>query len=324
MIRCGPADAGCWAHAAKYEIKCNIEVLMQRILMLVISSLFLSLQVKTSGGIVGRWEAINTTKGGLGSTLQFSPDGSFTFSFGPLFNGTYKLDGNTLIISTFQSPPQKATTAVYEINIERDIMFQKTEYGVHKWARLSPAAPGSPPIVGRWGMKSPIYEFRRDGTFHMSTSILSMEVRYGRYKLKGNHLSLNVSPPGRKELVPQASEIEIRGDTLILRISGRRDSVMHRISPASAESPAIVGRWRVIAIDGTDNTTITEYQPNGEWTSRMPLILRKGRYGINGDLLTTTFDDTEKKISKFRFERGILVLKSPPEMGPEDRFKRIE
>jgi hypothetical protein len=109
------------------EIKYQLEVLMQRILMLIFSPVFLLLQVKTSSDIVGRWEARDTTRGGLGSTLEFGPDGSFTFPFGPLLHGTYKLDGNKLILTTFQYPPKKPTTEVQEIKFEGDTLFQKTE-----------------------------------------------------------------------------------------------------------------------------------------------------------------------------------------------------
>jgi hypothetical protein len=297
---------------------------MPGILMPIFSSVFLLLQVSSRGDIVGRWEAIETTRGGLGSTLKFSPDGSFTFAFGPLLTGTYKLDGDKLIVTTFQHPPEKATTEAHEIKIEGDTLFQKTEYGVYKWVRLNPSAPGSPPIVGRWGMKSPVYEFRRDGTFDMISSISSMEIHNGTYKLNGNHLYLTVSPTGRKELVPKASEIEIQGDTLTLKLIDWRKTVMHRISPGNAESPAIIGRWRVIAVDGTDNSGVAEYEPNGGWAYSMPISQRKGRYSIKGDLLTATFEDGAIKISTLRFEGGILVLKSPPGKGPEDRFKRIE
>jgi hypothetical protein len=81
-----------------------------------------------------------------------------------------------------------------------------------------------------------------------------MEIHNGTYKLDGNHLRLIVPPHGRKELVPQSSEIEVQGDTLILRLNDGRNTVMHRISPTNAEGPAIIGRWRVIAADGTDNS----------------------------------------------------------------------
>jgi hypothetical protein len=282
------------------------------------------LQVKSNGDIVGRWEAMEITKGALGSTLKFSPDGSFTFAFGALPTGTYKLDGNKLIVTTFQHPPQKATTEAHEIKIEGDTLFQKTEYGVFKWVRLGPGPPDSPPVVGRWSLKTSIYEFRRNRTFDVSTSISSMEIHNGTYKLDGKHLYLTVPPPGRKKLVPQSSEIEIQGDTLILRLNDGRNTVMHRISPAEAEGPAIIGRWSVIAVDGTDNSTITEYKPNGEWASRMLIGQLKGRYSIKGDLLTTTFENGAIKVSSLRFESGQLVLKSPPKTGPEDRFKRIE
>ena len=297
---------------------------MQRILMLTFSSVFLLLQVNSNGEIIGRWEAMETTRGGLGSTLKFSPDGSFTFGFGSLLSGTYKLDGNKLIVTTLQHPPQKATTEAHEIKIEGDTMFQKTEYGVFKWARLSPGAPDSPPIVGRWGMKTSIYEFKRNRTFNVSTSISSMEIHNGTYKLDGNNLHLTVSPPGRKELVPQSSKIKVQGNTLILRLNDGRNTVMNRISPTHAEDPAIIGRWSVIAADGTDNSTITEYKANGEWASRTPIRNLKGRYSIKGDLLTTAFEDGAIKISKLRFEGGLMFLKSPPKTGPEDRFKRIE
>jgi hypothetical protein len=151
-----------------------------------------------------------------------------------------------------------------------------------------------------------------------------MEIHNGTYKLDGNNLHLTVSPPGRKELVPQSSKIKVQGNTLILRLNDGRNTVMNRISPTHAEDPAIIGRWSVIAADGTDNSTITEYKANGEWASRTPIRNLKGRYSIKGDLLTTAFEDGAIKISKLRFEGGLMFLKSPPKTGPEDRFKRIE
>jgi hypothetical protein len=125
-------------------------------------------------------------------------------------------------------------------------------------------------------------------------------------------------------LEAQRSKIEIQGDGLILRLDDRQNIAMRRVSLGNAEGLAIIGRWSVIAADGTDNLDITEYKANGEWTGRIPIRVRKGRYEIKGDLLTVTFDDAEVRVSRFQFESGTLVLISPPESGPEDRFKRIE
>src|ERR1044071_1972137 len=119
---------------------------MQHILTLMFSSvllLFHVLQIKSGDNIVGRWEAMETTRGGLGSTLQFNRDGSFNLSFGPLYKGTYKFDGNKLIITTFQYPPEKPTTEVQEIKIEGDTLFEKTKDGVETMIRLNPRAPGN-------------------------------------------------------------------------------------------------------------------------------------------------------------------------------------
>jgi hypothetical protein len=299
---------------------------MQQFLMLSFISLFLSLQVKTRNEIVGRWEAMETTRGGLGSTLEFGRDGSFTFPFGPLLHGTYKLDGDKLITTTFQPPPESATTKTEEIKIEGNTLIQKTEEGILSLVRLSPRAPGSPPIVGRWGMKA-IYDFRRDGTFdlssfHSSPAVVGMNK--GTYKLDGNHVYITFSArDARGE--PVSQEIEIRGDTLVMRLNDPpRNTLMRRIGPSNAKDPAIIGKWSVIAADGTDVFGFTEYKQNGEWVFRMPIMVRKGRYDIRGNLLTITFENADVKISRFRFESGVLVLKSPPETGPEDKFKRIE
>ena len=295
---------------------------MQHILMLIFSSSLLllpGLQFKSGDDIVGRWEAQETTRGGLGSTLRFNRDGSFNSSFGPQLNGTYKLDGNKLIITTFQSPPQKPSTEVCEIKIEGDTLFEKTEYGMQKMVRLSPRTPGNLPIVGRWGAKAPIIEFRRDGSFDVDIG----SSNNGTYQVDGNHLYLTYSSRDVKNPVKHTFEIEIKEDTMRWR-EDQRNTVMRRISPSNAEVPAIIGKWSALGFDGTDILSTTEYKANGEWTFRMAIMVHKGRYSIKRDLLTTTFEGGETKISRLRFDRGLMLLKSPPKIGPEDKFRRIE
>ena len=293
---------------------------MQCILMFVFSSVFFLLQDKGSGEIVGRWEAMETTKG-LGSSLQFNPDGSFTYHLGSLVNGTYKLEGNKLSITASQHAPEKTRTEVLEVKIEGDTLLQKTEGGMVKLVRLIPGAANSPPIVGIWCQKTPIYEFRSDGTFDMT---LSDRIHNGTYKLDGTYLYITMSSQVAKKSVSQRWQIDLQGDTLVLSQKGQPDSVMHRISPSKNQRAAIIGRWHASAADGTDNLCIIEYKQNGECVFRMPIMMRKGRYDIKGGVLTNTFDDGEVKISRMRFESGVLILKSPPEEGAEEKFKRIE
>jgi hypothetical protein len=192
---------------------------MQCVLMFVFSSVFFLLQDKGSGGIVGRWEAMETTKG-LGSSLQFNPDGSFTYHVGSLVNGTYKLEGNKLIITASQHAPEKTRTEVLEVKIEGDTLLQKTEGGMVKLVRLIPGAANSPPIVGIWCQKTPIYEFRSDGTFDMT---LSDKIHNGTYKLDGTYLYITMSSPVAKKSVSQRWQIDLQDDTLVLRVRTKND-----------------------------------------------------------------------------------------------------
>ena len=294
---------------------------------------FFPSQTKPNQEIVGRWEAVETTRGGLGSRLEFNRDGSITFTFGPLLHGTYKLEGSHLTTNTVQSDG-KQTTAIQEVEIQGDTLIQSS--GEMKgmkipFDRITSRDPSSSPIVGRWRQRIPVttYDFRRDGSVFVSDSSGS---KWGgetlvtmTYKLDRNRLTMTITSlnPDVKERITQSVEGRIDGDTLIQKVEGR-EYRMHRLNQSQPDKSSIIGKWIMDIPEGTDQRMpIVEYKKNGEWIFRMSLGTGKGSYSIDGDLLTTTLD-IGTRVSRFRFEKGFLFLKSPPDGGAEDRFKRIE
>ena len=49
--------------------------------------------------IVGKWESVTRTRGGIGSTLDFHSDGTVSLTPGAMLDLNYRLDGTRLVMS---------------------------------------------------------------------------------------------------------------------------------------------------------------------------------------------------------------------------------
>lgn len=191
---------------------------------------------------------------------------------------------------------------------------------------LSQGKPTSD-IIGRWETveRSPeglrrMLQFNSDGSFTRTAGATFK----GTYRLQDNQLTIDSQSDSGMETDTQ--QISITADTLIIKFEGTQMEGI-RSSPRVPDSPAIVGRWQfdVPAYHGGGKAGFMEFEfsKNGGFISRIELFPQKGHYKIKGDLLVTTVDK-ETEISKFRFEDGFLLLKPPPDIGTEEKYRRIE
>src|SRR5438445_1945471 len=102
--------------------------------------------------LVGRWDGVARSAGGIGQIIEFRADGSMTHWYAAMVEFTYVVQG-PLLITLFTpatgGPVEQTTT---EIRSEGNLLIQKsTRSGLETWLdRKLSGRPRDPPIVGVW------------------------------------------------------------------------------------------------------------------------------------------------------------------------------
>src|SRR6185503_16944205 len=140
-------------------------------------------------------------------------DGLFTYSFTTALDGTYKLDGDYLTITTSKSSGEKATE-VHEIKIEGDELIYIANEGKEdeiRLTRLSTAALDARPIVGGWGAEGHSF-------LHMEEALLVVKFD------QDGHYAFRVHTPTQ----PEEGSYEVEGNLLTIIINGKRGNTSFR------------------------------------------------------------------------------------------------
>ena len=168
--------------------------------------------------LVGDWESVKRSMGGLGVTFHFAADGSAAMSPGAMVDYTYTLTGNHLVMKMVNPSDASAAPEVADVHIDGDTMLQKSTSGGPdiKLVRLTPAVPGAPAIAGKWGRdpaakveteddapqlqsaretmaRNYTNEYTADGKMRMRIPFIT---RKGTYKVDGDLLRLRYSDGG--------------------------------------------------------------------------------------------------------------------------------
>ena len=135
--------------------------------------------------IIGEWLAVERTRGGLGASKSYRPDGIVNSTFGALVDFKYETIGNKLILS-FSNEPDKAQ--VFEISGAKLIL--SNESGLkEELTRLSGDEHSG--IVGKWigdhytGAKQ-ILHFTARHNCYLAVPMMSAN---GSYLINGNKLT---------------------------------------------------------------------------------------------------------------------------------------
>jgi hypothetical protein len=179
----------------------------------------------TSNPLLGTWEAVSRSSGGLGSTISFGAENSMSFTMGAMVDMKYRRSGDSLFVS---SPDGNLPPA--QVAITNDTLVVTRRGREQRETRIS-AAQGSDPLVGRWTYIHytgvPAYEeYTPDGAFHLRVPIRTLT---GTYTTAGNNAILHLMGDGGGD---RAVKFAIVGDTLELTWNGQTSRYV-RAAPLS-------------------------------------------------------------------------------------------
>ena len=144
--------------------------------------------------LIGKWESVARSKGGLGHALEFHRDGSLSHTTGAMVEETYRVEGSRLITSSRGTRTGKVTENVTEIRFEGDTLIQKSMEagGEVRMSRKRSGGPQAPPIVGIWSYPhyaggTALVMFTRDGRMIFR---LPIRTDRGNWSIAGNLVTI--------------------------------------------------------------------------------------------------------------------------------------
>jgi len=181
--------------------------------------------------VVGRWESVDRSPGGVGEAIEFRADGTAYQVSAAMGDATYEVKDDWLITSWKDRESGKISTLANRVELEGFEMLQKDEQGnlVSRLERegTSAAAPGSGSAVsGIWcGEDGPglttLTEFTPSGDMYIRLPIRALS---GRYWLSGtDQLAVELEGSTRREFAYQ-----VAGDVLKVTPKGGTAKEFHR------------------------------------------------------------------------------------------------
>ena len=165
--------------------------------------------------LIGRWESVVRSTGGIGQVIEFRPDGTMTQWTAVLVELTYQVHG-PLLLTLYRHPRSGATeTQAAGIRFEGDVMIQKDPQagGETRLTRKRAGGPQDAPIVGVWSTphetgQTAFLLYTSDGRVVFR---LPIRADRGRWSASGDQLTL-ASGPSSSVTVRYA----VQGDRLVL------------------------------------------------------------------------------------------------------------
>jgi len=147
--------------------------------------------------LLGRWESVTRSAGGLGQVIELRADGSMTQWIAALVELTYQLQGAQLI-TTFRAPSGASEVQSMTIRFEGDVMIQHEARSGEEITLTRKRSGGAqdPPIVGVWTMPhetGPMayFLYSRDGRLVFR---LPIRADRGGWSASGDQLTLGRGP----------------------------------------------------------------------------------------------------------------------------------
>lgn len=165
--------------------------------------------------LIGTWEAVTRSAGGLGSTISFEADNSMSFTLGAMVDMKYRRARDSLYIID----PANGTNA-FRIAILRDTLVMVNQGKEQRETRVSAPLKGADPVIGRWtylhytGVPA-FEEYTPGGDFRLRVPIRTLQ---GTYVTMGDSAMLHLPGPGGGD---RAVRFAVVGDTLQLSWNGQ-------------------------------------------------------------------------------------------------------
>jgi hypothetical protein len=168
-----------------------------------------------TSALVGTWEAINRSAGGLGATIAFAPDNTLRYTLGAMVDMKYRRSRDSLYIVDPQGPVNP-----FQLSFARDTMVMTNQGKQQRETRVTPAVPGADPVIGKWTYQHytgvPAFEeYTPAGDFRLRVPIRTLE---GNWTAVGDSAMLHLPGPGGGD---RAVRFAIAGDTLLLKYDGQ-------------------------------------------------------------------------------------------------------
>ena len=180
---------------------------------MLVLALFLSLPLRAqTSPLLGTWEEIRRSAGGVGTIWTFDPDNSFTHTVGTLFDFRFRraLDSLYVIDTSGNETPT-------HIAISGDTMISSRPGTLHREIRISKRSADDP-LVGTWtypfNTQLQAYEeYLPSGELHVRAPISTAK---GFYTALGDSAWIVFPDPGGDRLV----HFFVKADTLLLDWEG--------------------------------------------------------------------------------------------------------
>jgi hypothetical protein len=165
--------------------------------------------------LVGTWEAVTRSAGGLGSIISFAPDNTMSFTLGAMVDMKYKRARDSLFIID----PQNGVNA-FKVSILRDTLVMVNQGREQRETRIGPTVSGADPVIGRWTYQHytgvPAFEeYTPGGDFRLRVPIRTLQ---GTYVALGDSAMMHLPGPGGGD---RAVRFSVVGDTLQLTWDGQ-------------------------------------------------------------------------------------------------------
>jgi hypothetical protein len=165
--------------------------------------------------LIGTWEAVTRSAGGLGSTISFESDNSMSFTLGAMVDMKYRRARDSLYIID----PANGINA-FKVSILRDTLVMVNQGKEQRETRVSAPLKGADPVIGRWtylhytGVPA-FEEYTPGGDFRLRVPIRTLQ---GTYVTMGDSAMLHLPGPGGGD---RAVRFAVVGDTLQLSWNGQ-------------------------------------------------------------------------------------------------------
>lgn len=182
-------------------------------------------QNTATNALLGTWEALSRSAGGLGATISFDADNTLRYTLGAMVDMKYRRSRDSLYIVDPQGP-----VSPFRLTFVRDTMVMTNEGRQQRETRIGSPVAGADPVVGKWTYTHytgvPAFEeFTPTGDFHLRVPIRTLQ---GNWTAVGDSAMLHLPGPGGGD---RAVHFAIVADTLVLSFDGQSTRYL-KVPPA--------------------------------------------------------------------------------------------
>lgn len=145
-----------------------------------------------SAALIGHWESVARSQGGIGTMLEFAPGGILVVTMGALVDTTYSLVGDTAVVPAGAGAQlwfffRNDTLVVQDPQVRRAVPMR----------RLTAPQAGAAPLVGRWTYvipdSVPVADPRRAAMEHVWLEFTADKVSRLRFPFRSDTLAYRIS-----------------------------------------------------------------------------------------------------------------------------------